>query len=181
MTAPQRQLAIANPLAPVRRVHADRAAYRAWIFEHAAGNGVRFSRLEAYDRFVHRWPVLQDWFEAPLRQRLFDNDTLVSGQNPHGGASVIMPYLTYLSLVHGVGLDYPLLLGRSFMNPLTHQARRGGLGIDMNLFERHVARLGELGYASPRQTLLWPLGRMLLHRGDPDLTALGMDDLDELT
>jgi integrase len=181
VTAPARQLAITHLPAPVRRVHAVRVAYRAWVFEHASGNGVRYSRLEAYDWFVERWPVLQDWFDAPLRQRLFDNDTLVSRQNPHGGASVIMPYLTYLSLVHGVGLDYPLLLGRSFMNPLTHQARRGGLGIDMNLFDRHVARLGELGYASPRQTLLWPLGRMLLHRGDPDLTAVGMDDLDELT
>ena len=56
--------------------------------------------------FVERWPGLQDWFDAPLRQRLLDRQNCVRGQHPHGGASVIMPYLTYLSLVEGVGLDY---------------------------------------------------------------------------
>lgn len=91
-----------------------------------------------------------------------------------------MPYLTYLSLVRGVGLDYPVLLARTFTSPFTHQTRNGGLGIDSDLFDRHVARLEQLGYARARTQLLWPLGRMLLHRGDPDLTALGMDDLVEL-
>jgi hypothetical protein len=27
-----------------------------------------------YDRFVDRWPDLQDWFDAPLRQRLLDKE-----------------------------------------------------------------------------------------------------------
>jgi hypothetical protein len=48
------------------------------------------------------------------------------------------------------------------------------------LFDLHVARLTELGYATARTQLVWPLGRMLLHRGDPDQTALGVEDLDEL-
>jgi hypothetical protein len=49
------------------------------------------------------------------------------------------------------------------------------------LFDRHVARLVQVGYspAGARQQRLWPLGRMLLHRGGPDLTALSID-LDEL-
>ena len=40
--------------------------------------------------------------------------------------------------------------------------------------------LNELGYTTARTQLVWPLGRMLLHRGDPNLTAPGVDDLDEL-
>ena len=131
-----------------------------------------------YDRFVAQWPVLQDWFDAPLRQRLLDKENCVRRQHPHGGASVIMPYLTYLSLVRGVGLDYPVLLARTFTSPFKLQTRHGGLGVDARLFDRHVARLAELGYATARTQLVWPLGRMLLHRGDPDLTALGVDDLD---
>src|SRR4029450_7763360 len=83
------------------------------------------------------------------------------------GASVIMPYLTYLSLVHGVGLDYPVLLARTFTSPFKLQARHGGLGVDAGLFDRHMARLTELGYATARTQLVWPLGRMLLHPGDP--------------
>jgi len=58
---------------------------------------VCWARLDDYDRFLDRWPSLQDWFDAPLRQRLLDKENCVRGQHPHGGASVIMPYLTYLS------------------------------------------------------------------------------------
>ncbi len=164
----------------VRRVHADRATYKAWVHRHCASYAVRWARLDDYDRFLDRWPSLQDWFDAPLRQRLLDKENCPRGQRPHGGASVIMPYLTYLSLVHGVGLDYPVLLARTFNSPFKQQARYGGLGVDAELFDRHVVRLTQLGYATARTQLVWPLGRMLLHRGDPDLTALGVDDLDEL-
>ena len=52
--------------------------------------------------------------------------------------------------------------------------------VDADLFDRHVVRLTQLGYTTARTQLVWPLGRMLLHRGDPDLTALGVNDLDEL-
>ncbi|GAA3707573.1 hypothetical protein GCM10022204_26870 [Microlunatus aurantiacus] len=166
--------------AVVRRVHADRATYKAWIDQHCGSYAVRWARLDDYDRFVDRWPLLQDWFDAPLRLRLLDKENAVRGQQPHGGASVIMPYLSYLSLVHGVGLDYPVLLARTFTSPFKHQARHGGLGVDADLFDRHVVRLTELGYTTARTQLVWTLGRMLLHRGDPDLTALSVEDLEGL-
>lgn len=93
-----------------------------------------------------------------------------------------MPYLSFLSLVHGVGLDYEVLLGRTFASPFTDSVHHGGLGVDGELFDRHRARLVQLGYSprGARGQLSWPLGRMLLHRGDPDLRGLSMDDLDEL-
>ena len=161
-------------------MHASRATYKSWIYEHCASYAVRWARLDDYDRFVDRWPVLKDWFDAPLRQRLLDKKNCIRGQHPHGGASVIMPYLTYLSLVQGVGLDYPVLLARTFTSPFKHQMRYGGLGIDLALFDRHLTRLEQLGYTCGAAQLTWPLGRMLLHRGDPDLAVLGMDDLVEL-
>lgn len=46
--------------APVRRVHVYRATYKAWIDEHCASYAVRWARLDDYDRFVERWPSLQD-------------------------------------------------------------------------------------------------------------------------
>lgn len=181
MTALTRpQLAAMPSPAAARRVHADRAVYKNWIYEHCSSYAVRWARLDDYDRFVAQWPVLQDWFDAPLRHRLLDKENCVRGQHPHGGASVIMPYLTYLSLVRGIGLDYPVLLARTFTSPLKHEARYGGPGVDADLFDRHVIRLTQLGYTTARTQLVWPLGRMLLHRGDRDLTALGVDDLDEL-
>jgi len=184
VTAPQgTHLALVLPSPPARRVHADRRVYQAWIDKYCASYGVRWSRMHDYDQFVDQWPVLQDWFNAPLRQRLLDKQNCARGQHPHGGAAVIMPYLTYLtylSLVHGVGLDYPLLLGRTFTSPFKLQSHHGGLGVDTALFERHCARLEQLGYARGVAPLTWPLGRMMLHRGDPDLSALTMDDLREL-
>ena len=179
MTTP-RPLGLAPVPAATRRVHADRATYKSWVYEHCSSDAVRWARLDDYNRFVERWPSLQDWFNAPLRQRLLDKENCVRGQHPHGGANVIMPYLSYLSLVQGVGLDYPVLLARTFTSPFKQQARHGGLGVDADLFDHHVVRLTELGYTTARTKLVWPLGRMLLHRGDPDLTALGVADLDEL-
>ena len=88
------RLAVSPATSPVHRVHAERATYQAWIDEHCASSAVRWARITDYDRFVERWASLQDWFDAPLRQRI----DCVRGQHPHGGASVIMPYLTYLSL-----------------------------------------------------------------------------------
>lgn len=175
------QLALVRPV-EVRREHVDRATYRAWVWRHVPSSSVRSNRLGVFDEFVERWPRLQDWFTAPLRDRLHDRDGCVRGQHPHGGASVVMPYLSYLSLVHGIGLDYELLLARTFASPFTDSVHQGGLSVDVELFGRHVDRLTQLGYSptGARQQLLWPLGRMLLHRGDPDLNALTIDDLDEL-
>jgi integrase len=175
------RLAVVCPV-EVRREHVDRATYRAWIWRHVPSSSVRSNRLRVFDEFVERWPRLEDWFTAPLRQRVLDQDDCVRGQHPHGGASVVMPYLSYLSLVHGIGLDYELLLARTFASPFTDSVHCGGLGVDVDRFARHVARLTQLGYSAggARHQLLWPLGRMLLHRGDPDLGALTINDLDEL-
>lgn len=179
-------LALARPVevAPVEvaREHVDRATYRAWVWRHVPSSAVRSNRLRIFDEFLERWPRLADWFAAPLRQRLLDREDCVRGRHPHGGASVVMPYLSYLSLVRGVGLDYELLLARTFTSPFTDSVHHGGLGVDVELFDRHVERLTQLGYTGngARHQVLWPLGRMLLHRGDPDLGALKMGDLDEL-
>jgi len=146
-------LRLAPAPAEVGREHADRATYKAWVDEHCSSYAVRWARLDDYDRFVDRWSSLQDWFDAPLRKRLLDKENCLRGGHPHGGASVIMPYLTYLSLVHGVGLDYPVLLARTFTSPFKHQARYGGLGVDADLFDRHVA--GWPSSATPLREPSW--------------------------
>lgn len=181
MSAGATPLALVRP-EEVRREHADRAIYRAWIWRHVQSSSVRSNRLQVFDEFSIRWPLLEDWFTAPLRQRLLDQNGCVRGQHPHGGASVVMPYLSYLSLVQGIGLDHELLLARTFSSPFTDSVHHGSLGVDTGLFGRHVDRLTQLGYSATgaRNQLLWPLGRMLLHRGDPNLDALTINDLDEL-
>lgn len=158
--------------------HADRAVYRDWVWEHLPSASVRSARMKAYDDFTGQWPRWRDWFRAPLRRRLCEGG---AGPGP-AGPSMVMPYLTYLSLVCGVRLDYPVLLGRQFAGPFTVGVRPGGLGVDLDLFDRNVSRLAQLGYSDKgaRGQLSWSFDRMLLHRGDPDLAALTLADLDGL-
>ncbi len=164
-----------------RRRHADRDGYRRWLRAHTTSDAVRCQRLRVYDEFVACWPDLRTWFTAPLAARAADRPDAVPGHNPHG-ANALMPYLVYLSLVQGVSLDYNLLLVRTFRTPFTPATYRTGLGVDLDLFEGHVARLTRLGYApnGARADLGWTLGRILLHHGDPDLTAVTEEDLKEL-
>jgi len=165
-----------------RRRHADRDGYRRWLRAHTTSDAVRCQRLRVYDEFVACWPDLRTWFTAPLAARAADRPDAVPGHNPHG-ANALMPYLVYLSLVQGVSLDYDLLLVRTSRTPFTIGTYRTGLGVDLDLFERYVARLTQLGYApvGARADLGWTLGRILLHHGDPDLSSVTGADLAELT
>jgi len=161
------------------RRHADRGGYRRWLTEHCTAS-VRSNRLHVYDGFTTRWPSLEEWFTAPLAERSTDP---IPHLAPGGdGSHVVMPYLAYLSLVEGVGLDYELLLARTFASPFTTRTYPSGLGVDLELFARHQQRLVQLGYApnKARDLLSWSLGRLLLHRGDPDMTTIDSCDLVEL-
>lgn len=141
-------------VAPSVRHHADRAVYRQWVWRHYSGTVRRHSRLGVYDEFVAQWPHLEDWFNAPLAQRLLDCSA-EQGRTANAGPQVRMPYLVYLSLVEGVALDYDLLLGRTFASPFTTATYPSGLGVDLRLFDQHVARLTQLGYTArvPRQVV----------------------------
>ena len=137
--------------------------------------------MRAYRRFTERWPDLEDWFAEPLPVRLgFAGPGLnAAGRGPGHQAAA---YLVYLSLVRGVGLDYEFLLGRRFARPFHPSAGGRGLGVSLDLLERHRDRMVELGYPRERawHTLHWGFGRLVLHRGDPDLSAITSADLLEL-
>lgn len=185
MTSPATERIAVVPEARARsrrlRVHASEVAYRAWLSAHVPTEAARWERLRAYHRFIEAWPDLQGWFAAPLPVRLGFVDEKLDG-NLRGRSHRASGYLVYLSLVRGVGLDYELLLGRKYAR-LFHPAGGGcALGVDLGLFARHVDRLVELGYArvGAESNLTWSLGRLLLHRGDPDLAAISYSDLLEL-
>lgn len=158
--------------------HAGEDEYRAWVCEYVPAQAARWERMCAYRRFVEQWPQLSDWFAAPLPVRLgFEGGRLfASGRTAaHRAAG----YIVYLALVRGVGLDADYILGRKYARLLSDAGGRPGLGVDQDLFEAHVARLTQLGYppAQARSHLTWGLGRLILHRGDPDLSAITVVDL----
>lgn len=176
------QAALAAAGAPWRpREHAGEREYRAWVDAHLPAAWARWERMRAYRRFTEHWPDLEDWFAAPLTERLgfTGTDLNAGGRGPgHHAAG----YLVYLSLVRGVPLDYEFLLGRKFARPFHPSAGGHGLGVDLALLERHCDRMSELGYppGRARQHLHWGFGRLLMHRGDPDLAAVTAQDLLDL-
>lgn len=164
--------------APGLRRHASEEVYAAWVREFVPHPAGRWERMSAYRRFVEQWPDLEDWFSAPLAERLgFTGDRLYA--NGRTAAHRAAGYLVYLALVGGVGLDFAYVLGRRYARILDPASGAAGYGIDLPLLESHVARLVQLGYppAAARSHLTWGLGRLILTRGDPDLRAITTDDL----
>lgn len=174
MTAP------ALPAAPARREHAARGEYFAWVKEvFASAPGSVRSRRYFYNRFLRHWPDLEDWFAEPLLVRLDLHDRVVHEPGKRKGPSHDAgPYLAYLSLVHGMPLDAEFVLSRNF-DSLFSPNVAAGLGVDMALLERHIERIAELGYRPVygRSSLTWTISRLLLWRGDPDITAITYDDI----
>jgi integrase len=162
-------------------LHANEADYRSWVNEFVPHPAARLERMRAYRRFVEGWPTLSDWFAEPLTVRLGFVDEHLNNVG-RGRSYEAVGYLVYLSLVCGVPLDYDLLLGRKYANTFTDQSGGRGLGVDREKIRSHVARLVELGYRQRTASgaLTWGIGRLLLHRGDPNIDAITYDDLREL-
>jgi integrase len=163
---------------PSPRRHASEAEYSAWVKAFVPNQDARYERMAAYRRFVRAWPDLEGWFAAPLLVRAgFTGGPLrATGRTGTFSAS---GYLVYLALVHGIGLDHDFLFVRKYARLFSVQAGGRGLGVDLDLLEAHAARLRELGYGatSSRSNLTWAVGRLLLSRGDPDITAVTAEDL----
>ncbi|MFG2007299.1 hypothetical protein ACGFNU_49935 [Spirillospora sp. NPDC048911] len=172
--------ASALPASPRRREHAPREEYFAWVKDVFAGAPKSIkSRRYFYDRFLKHWPDLEAWFAEPLLVRLDLHDRVVHEPGKRVGPSQDTgPYIVYLSLAHGIPLDAAYVLSRNF-NSLFNPNVAAGLGLDMGLFERHIERIVELGYrpVTGRSSLTWALSRLLLWRGDPDISAITYDDI----
>lgn len=134
--------------------------------------------MASYRRFVRAGSDLEDWFRAPLLVKAGFTSAPLRATGRTGTFSA-SGYLVYLALVQGVALDYEFLSARKYARLFSIQAGGKGLGVDLDLFEAHMTRLTELGYvpASARSNFTWAIGRLLLHRGDPDITTITAEDL----
>ena len=168
----------ARRLTPVRR-HAPREEYFAWVGRVLPNPAGASMRRWFYNRFVARWPNLDDWFAAPLLVQLDLHGRSVREIGKRIGPShEAGSYLAYLSLVHGVAMDADWVLSRNF-DGLFVPGIASGLGLDLALIDAFVERSVQLGYrrVTGRGSLTWALARLVLWRGDPDLRAITYEDL----
>jgi len=162
-------------------------------YELFVRQGLRASRnwvnqlLAIREEFVTRYPVLGQWTRRPVAERLGPTKNVIWPPanvevDQHGaGASLrARPYLIYLSLTGRLRLDWLWLVGAANLRFL---AIADGLGLPLHsqmdtLTEQAIKR------GTRRNTvhtqLCWALPRLILHRADPDLTTLTLDDVEEL-
>ncbi|MFE7216825.1 tyrosine-type recombinase/integrase [Streptomyces sp. NPDC057611] len=161
-----------------RREHASRSEYESWVRSTFSGaRGTVSSRLFFYKRFVERWPDLEQWFAAPLLVRLdLDVDAVAGPGMRRGTSHEAGSYLAYLSLTHGMPMDADWVLARNF-DSLFHPRVAPALGVDLDLLNTLDQRQQQLGYRSGRSALTWGVARLVLWRGDPDITAITHQDL----
>ncbi|MER6316436.1 tyrosine-type recombinase/integrase [Streptomyces sp. NPDC001581] len=168
----------AVPDLPELRGHAPREEYTAWVHSTFAGTrGTISSRMFFYNRFVQRWPDLEDWFAAPLLDRLDLHADGPPGSGKRLGTShEAGSYLAYLSLTHRMPMDADWVLARNF-DSLFNPRVAPTLGMDLDLVDALDERQRQLGYRSGRSLLTWGIARLVLWRGNPDITAITYKDL----
>lgn len=173
--------AVARAVIPSKRRHASEAEYKDWVNAFVPNQDAGYERLAAYRRFVRAWPDLEEWFDAPLLVRAGFTGAPLRATGRTGTFSA-SGYLVYLALVHGIGLDHDFLFVRKYARLFSVEAGGRGLGVDLDLLDARAARLTELGYnpVSSRSNLTWSIGRLVLSRGDPDITTIDAEDLFDL-
>jgi len=163
-----------------RRRHADRNEYFAWIDGAYEGRPkAAEGRRYAYERFVRRWPDLEDWFAEPLLVRLDLADRPWGERRRTGPSGQGGSYITYLSLVHGVECDTDWVVSRN-CESLFDPRIGPKLGFDLGLLASHGQQMVRLGYnpnGSARTALTWGFSRLAIRRGDPDMATITYEDL----
>jgi integrase len=152
--------------------HCPEAEYVSWVRGQDINPHYRNAKLRRYRQFMAAWPVMTDWFAAPLVQRV----GRLPGE-PHDNPSYPVsfharPYLLFLALRGYIAMDYPWMFGAGQLR-ITDTA--AWIGIDLGisaLIEEAVA----LGYnrQSLTQAMNWTVGRIALRT-----SVLHVNDLRE--
>ena len=170
--------------------HCPAQEYQAFVAgsSHSEDRKLRLRRRHA--RFLRAFPVLDDWFDQPLRQRLGwrNKDIQTRRRGPGDDFDVTAgwinynarDYLIYLALTGRLRLDWGWLLGIGVIRAWWIADQLGlPLTAQIDRLRAQVVALGHNPDSSSFR-VSWTVIRLVLHRGDPDLYAVTADDVEEL-
>ncbi len=158
--------------------HTSVEEYKKHVYEYTDRPHSRKHLLRRRAGFVHLYPNLLDWFNAPLLERV----GCIYGENknrPRYRVSYLARhYLKFLAMRGYVHFDWEWIVaigGVGFGWLLDYEHGEAGL---LELVEEAV----QLGYSpgSARDVLHWVAGRVFLHSAQLHVDAIRESDLDEL-
>ncbi len=162
-----------------RRSHAVADAFAAYLERMGVSTYAQRCLLAARQRFVTRYPDLEEWFAAPLALRVGR-----LGRRPNGAilsdlrSYQARPYLLFLALSGYAELDWEWLLAVGQLTALK-QVTRAGLDLGFDAFIEDAVRLG-FARETAKNVTRWVAGRIALHRGGVRVDHITATDVDEL-
>lgn len=169
--------ATARPVERPRPAHCPVAQYVDHLHDQGLHPQYLRARLRFYRAFIDRWPVLADWFDEPLVERVGRLPGELGHQPSYPLSFRARRYLIYLALHGYTTLDYPFTLAAGQLRVVDTAA---ALGIDMGvdaLVEEAVA----LGFhrESARQAMTWTVARIALRTGVLNADGITEDHINE--
>lgn len=169
-----------KPVAP-GNYHADASEYIAFVRGLPMTKEHRRLLLLNRRKFVARFPDFEDWYRAPLANRigrLAHEDFHTTTDPVCWGAR---GYVIYLGFRGHARLDYDWLLGRRHLSTWS-MARNLGFNAFCSGVEDLADQGVRLGFKRPstRLAIHWSVGRLLLHTGHPAIENITAEDIDEL-
>ncbi len=143
--------------------HASAEEYKTFVYAFTHNEGEREHLLSHRRCFVRYYPDLQEWFQAPLAERIGSPNKQGSERAKYQANFYARRYLIFLALPGYLRLDWEWILAIRRINlweMLDQLHFDGGL---TELIEEAVG----LGYVGERakSALRWTLGRLFLHTG----------------
>lgn len=156
----------------LQRSHASAEEYAAFLEGHGCSKPTIQDMVWNRNRFVRRYPDIEDWFAAPLAERV----GRLHGESQRGASDLLnldaKPYLCFLAIGGYAWFDWEYLLG---VRILMIWERWYGTPVDRDT-DRLIDEAARLGYAKKDRngTLRWVIARLLMHE-----PALEVDAIDE--
>lgn len=157
---------------PIECTHATREEYETFLRQRLSVDHPRH-QLHAYTRFVAEYPELNEWFRAPLADRV----GCLRGESTKTYSARARPYLYFLALRGYARFDWEWIIAvrqhRLCTDLLEPRMAKG--------MESLVETAADLGYASiyAREKLGRVLKCLYLHLPTPDVDAIGETEIDE--
>ncbi|MFI6910048.1 hypothetical protein ACIBKY_52950 [Nonomuraea sp. NPDC050394] len=128
-------------------------------------------------RFRDRWPVLADWFDEPLIERVGRLPGEQSHKPSYPLSHQARPYLVYLTLHGYARLDYPYMLAAHHLKVVDTAT---ALGLDLGV-EALVKEAVALGFVrkTALQTMTWAVARIAARTGILHANGFTEDHINE--